>query len=44
MKTTEKTSLDPCDVVVVGTNVYRAEAIIPGRPCASQCHLYDHES
>lgn len=44
MKKTEKTSLDPCDVVVVGSDVYRAEAIIPGRPCASQCHLYDHEA
>lgn len=44
MKKTEKKSLDPCDIVVVGTDVYRAEAIIPGRPCASQCHLYDHEA
>lgn len=44
MKKTEKTSLDPCDVVVVGSDVYRAEARIPGRPCASQCHLYDHEA
>lgn len=44
MKKTEKTSLDPCDVVVVRDTVYRVEAIIPGRPCASQCHLYDHEA
>ena len=44
MKKTEKTSLDPCDVIVVGSDVYRAEARIPGRPCASQCHLYDHEA
>ena len=44
MKTTEKTSLDPCDVVVVGSDVYRAEARIPGRPCASQCQLYDHDA
>ena len=44
MKKTEKTSLDPCDVIVFGFDVYRAEAIIPGRPCASQCHLYDHEA
>ena len=43
MKTTEKTSLDPCDVVVVGFDVYRAEARIPGRRCASQCHLYDEK-
>lgn len=44
MKTTEKTSLDPCDVVIIGWDVYRAEARIPGRPCTSQCHLYDHEA
>lgn len=44
MKKTEKTSLDPCDVVIIGWDVYRAEARIPGRPCASQCHLYDHEA
>lgn len=44
MKTKEKTSLDPCDVVLVRDTVYRVEAIIPGRPCASQCHLYDHEA
>lgn len=44
MKKTEKTSLDPCDVVIIGRDVYRAEARIPGRPCASQCHLYDHEA
>lgn len=44
MKKTEKTSLDPCDVIVIGWDVYRAEARIPGRPCASQCHLYDHEA
>ena len=44
MKTIEKTSLDPCDVIVIGFDVYRAEARIPGRPCASQCHLYDHEA
>ena len=44
MKTIEKTSLDPCDVVVVGTDVYRAEARIPGRRCASQCQLYHHEA
>ena len=44
MNKTEKTSLDPCDVVVAGTDVYRAEARIPGRPCASQCQLYDHEA
>ena len=43
MKTTEKTSLDPCDVVVVGFDVYRADARIPGRSCASQCHLYDEK-
>ena len=43
MKKTEKTSLDPCDIVVVGTDVYRAEARIPGRRCASQCHLYDEK-
>ena len=43
MKTTEKTSLDPCDVVVVGFDVYRAEERIPGRRCASQCHLYDEK-
>lgn len=44
MKKIEKTSLDPCDIVVVGSDVYRADAIIPGRLCASQCHLYDHEA
>ena len=44
MKQTEKTSLDPCDVVVVGSDVYRAEARIPGRRCASQCQLYDHDA
>lgn len=44
MKKTEKTSLDPCDVIVIGWDVYRAEARIPGRPCASQCHLYDNEA
>ena len=43
MKTIEKTSLDPCDVVVVGSDVYRTEARIPGRRCASQCHLFDHK-
>lgn len=43
MKKTEKTTLDPCDVVVVGFDVYRAEARIPGRRCASQCHLYDEK-
>lgn len=44
MKKTEKTSLDPRDIIVIGWDVYRAEARIPGRPCASQCHLYDHEA
>ena len=43
MKTTEKTTLDPCDIVVVGFDVYRVEARIPGRRCASQCHLYDEK-
>lgn len=43
MKKTEKTSLDPCDIVVVGFDVYRAEARIPGRRCASQCHLFDEK-
>lgn len=43
MKTIEKTSIEPCDVVVVGSDVYRAEARIPGRRCASQCHLYDEK-
>ena len=43
MKKTEKTSLDPCDIVVVGFDVYRAEARIPGRRCASQCQLYDEK-
>ena len=43
MKKTEKTSLDPCDVIVFGFDVYRAEARIPGRRCASQCHLYDEK-
>ena len=43
MKKTEKTSLDPCDIVVVGFDVYRADARIPGRSCASQCHLYDEK-
>ena len=43
MKKTEKTSLDPCDIVVVGPDVYRAEARIPGRRCASQCHLFDEK-
>ena len=43
MKTIEKTSLDPCDVIVVGSDVYRAEARIPGRRCASQCHLFDEK-
>lgn len=44
MKKTEKTSLDPCDVVIIGLDAYRAEARISGRPCASQCQLYDHDA
>ena len=43
MKTIEKTSLDPCDIVVIGFDVYRAEERIPGRRCASQCHLFDEK-
>lgn len=41
MKEIEKTSLEPCDLVVFLGEVYRVEAIIPGRRCATQCHLYD---
>ena len=44
MKTKEKTTIDPADIVVVRGWVYRADTRIAGRRCRSQCHLYDHEA
>ena len=44
MKTKEKTSLDPCDIVVILDDVYRVEPRIQGRPCSEQCHLHNGET
>lgn len=41
MKQTEKTTIEPSDIVVVGFDVYRADARVKGRRCRTQCHLYD---
>lgn len=41
MKTIEKRTLDPSDLVVVDHVVYRADMLTKDKPCHEQCHLFD---